>query len=58
MDSYQDLLKVSTDEIIGKSQEEEVNSIFSFSGFNLFTQSNTQNRELFEVITYLIIKEG
>lgn len=58
MDHYQDLLKVSTDEIIGKSQEEEVNSIFSFSGFNLFTQSNTQNRELFEVITYLIIKEG
>ena len=56
MDHYQELLKVSTDEIIGKSQEEEVNSIFSFSGFNLFTQSNTQNRELFEVITYLIIK--
>ncbi|MDB8460419.1 helicase-related protein, partial [Turicibacter sanguinis] len=36
MDDYQDLLKIATDEIIGKSNEEEVNSIFSFSGLNLF----------------------
>ena len=58
MKKYQELLQTTTDEIIGKSQEEEVNSIFSFNAFNLFTDSNTQNQELFEVITYLIIKEG
>ncbi|WP_350022589.1 helicase-related protein [Turicibacter sanguinis] len=56
MDDYQDLLKIATDEIIGKSNEEEVNSIFSFSGLNLFNTSQTQNKESFEVITYLIIK--
>lgn len=32
MDDYQELLKIATDEIVGKSNEEEVNSIFSFSG--------------------------
>lgn len=57
MDDYQELLKIATDEIIGKSNEEEVNSIFSFSGLNLFNTSQTQNKESFEVITYLIIKE-
>ena len=56
MDDYIDLLKIATDEIIGKSNEEEVNSIFSFSGLNLFNTSQTQNKESFEVITYLIIK--
>lgn len=56
MDDYQELLKIATDEIIGKSNEEEVNSIFSFSGLNLFNTSQTQNKESFEVITYLIIK--
>lgn len=56
MDNYQELLKIATDEIIGKSNEEEVNSIFSFSGLNLFNTSQTQNKESFEVITYLIIK--
>lgn len=58
MDDYQELLKIATDEIIGKSNEEEVNSIFSFSGLNLFNTSQTQNKESFEVITYLIIKGG
>lgn len=58
MDDYQELLKIATDEIIGKSNEEEVNSIFSFSGLNLFNTTQTQNKESFEVITYLIIKEG
>lgn len=58
MDDYIDLLKIATDEIIGKSNEEEVNSIFSFSGLNLFNTSQTQNKESFEVITYLIIKGG
>lgn len=58
MDNYQELLKIATDEIIGKSNEEEVNSIFSFSGLNLFNTSQTQNKESFEVITYLIIKGG
>lgn len=57
MGNYQQLLKIATDEIIGKSNEEEVNSIFSFSGLNLFNTSQTQNKESFEVITYLIIKE-
>ena len=57
MDDYKELLKIATDEIIGKSNEEEVNSIFSFSGLNLFNTSQTQNKESFEVITYLIIKE-
>ena len=56
MDDYQELLKIATDEIIGKSNEEEVNSIFSFSGLNLFNTSQTQNKESFEVLTYLIIK--
>ncbi|WP_195514061.1 helicase-related protein [Turicibacter sanguinis] len=56
MDDYIDLLKIATDEIIGKSNEEEVNSIFSFGGLNLFNVDQTQNKESFEVITYLIIK--
>lgn len=56
MDDYIDLLKIATDEIIGKSNEEEVNSIFSFSGLNLLNTSQTQHKESFEVITYLIIK--
>ncbi|WP_278475821.1 helicase-related protein [Turicibacter sanguinis] len=58
MDDYIELLKIATDEIIGKSNEEEVNSIFSFTGLNLFSTSQTQNKESFEVITYLIIKEA
>lgn len=57
MDDYTNLLKVATDEIIGKSNEEEVNSIFSFTGLNLFNVDQTQNKESFEVISYLIIKE-
>lgn len=57
MDDYTNLLKIATDEIIGKSNEEEVNSIFSFSGLNLFNVDQTQNKESFEVISYLIIKE-
>lgn len=56
MDDYQELLKIATDEIVGKSNEEEVNSIFSFSGLNLFNTSQKKNKESFEVITYLIIK--
>lgn len=57
MDDYTNLLKVATDEIIGKSNEEELNSIFSFTGLNLFNVDQTQNKESFEVISYLIIKE-
>ncbi len=58
MDDYQELLKIATDEIIGKSNEEEVNSIFSFSGLNLFNTSQTQNKESFLILDKPLLKSN
>lgn len=57
MRHYQNLLKIAVESIVGKKQEAGVASLFSVGGISIGS-GNFRGLEDFEVVTYLIIKEG
>jgi len=57
MSLYRTLLETSVNNIIGKSEEKGVESLFSRGG-TVLTKDSFKGVEDFEVISYLIIKEA
>ena len=57
MDKYENLLKDVTDDILGKIEEEDTLSIFSLGDLNSMFSNSSQENE-FEIISYLVIKQG
>ena len=56
MDKYKELLTNATDDILGKVEEQQTISIFSFGGLSNLVNDNSSDNEDFEIISYLIIK--
>lgn len=56
MDKYKELLTNATDDILGKVEEQQTISIFSFGGLSNLANDNSSDSDDFEIISYLIIK--
>lgn len=56
MDKYKDLLTKVTDDIVGKVEEQQTISIFSFGGLSNLISGSDTNSDDFEVISYLVIR--
>ncbi|MGO1044021.1 helicase-related protein [Clostridioides difficile] len=56
MDKYKELLTKATDDILGKVEEQQTISIFSFGGLSNLVQGSSANSDDFEIISYLIIR--
>lgn len=56
MDKYKDLLTKATDDILGKVEEQQTISIFSFGGLSNLISGSDTNSDDFEVISYLVIR--
>ena len=57
MDKYKELLTNATYDILGKVEEQQMISIFSFGGLSNLVNSNSSDSDDFEIISYLIIKK-
>ena len=56
MDKYKELLTNATDDILGKVEEQQTISIFSFGGLSNLISGNSVDSDDFDIISYLIIK--
>ena len=56
MDRYKELLTNATDEILGKIEEQQTLSIFSFGGLSSLVDEGNKGSEDFEIISYLVIR--
>ncbi len=56
MDKYKDLLTKATDDILGKVEEQQTISIFSFGGLSNLIKGSNNDSDDFEIISYLIIR--
>ncbi len=56
MDKYKELLTNATDDILGKVEEQQTISIFSFGGLSNLVGGNSDGSDDFEIISYLVIK--
>ena len=57
MSAYQSMLEAAIQSVVGKTEEKGIESLFSRGGTSL-TQDHFSGLEDFEVISYLIIREG
>ena len=56
MDKYKELLTNATYDILGKVEEQQTISIFSFGGLSNLVNDKSSDSDDFEIISYLIIK--
>ena len=56
MDKYKELLTIATNDILGKVEEQQTISIFSFGGLSNLVSGSYIDSEDFELISYLIIR--
>lgn len=56
MEKYSELLKVATDDILGKATEITQNSLFTLTDFSFFDTLTNQTHAEFEILTFLVVR--